>query len=156
MAQDSTSLSLVNTAFRHKKRSSGADFFAVKGQPDEIITALYNYKDPRTGRRVVALALRNRDAVLLGLGGPECGDILYFMEEGFNIIHADSLSTQRGYFDTSVSPIFVAAGRGIKAGYTTERIIRQTDVAPTVAALLGVRMPRECEGAPVYQIIEEH
>jgi hypothetical protein len=39
MAQDSTSLSLVNTAFRHKKRSSRADFFAVKGQPDEIITA---------------------------------------------------------------------------------------------------------------------
>lgn len=92
---------------------------------DEIITALYNYKDPRTGRRVVALALRNRDAVLLGLGGPECGDILYFMEEGFNIIHADSLSTQRGYFDTSVSPIFIAAGRGIKASYTTDRIIRQ-------------------------------
>ena len=41
------------------------------------------------------MALRNRDAILLGLGGPECGDILYFMEEGFNIIHADSLSTQR-------------------------------------------------------------
>ena len=121
---------------------------------DEIITALYNYKDPHTGRRVIALALRNRDAVILGLGGPECGDILYFMEEGFNIIHADSLPTQRGYFDTSVSPIFVAAGRGIKAGQTTKRIIRQTDVAPTVAALLGVRMPRECEGAPVYQILD--
>ena len=122
---------------------------------DEIITALYGYKDPHTGRRVVALALRNRDAVLLGLGGPECGDILYFMEEGFNIIHADSLSTQRGYFDTSVSPIFVAAGQGIKRGFTTKRIIRQTDVAPTAAMLLGVRMPRECEGAPVYQIIDE-
>ncbi len=39
MAQDSTSLSLVNTAFRHKNRSSRADFFAVKGQRDEIITA---------------------------------------------------------------------------------------------------------------------
>lgn len=123
---------------------------------DEIITALYNYKDPRTGRRVIALALRNRDALLLGLGGPECGDIVYFMEEGFNIIHADSLSTQRGYFGTSVSPIFIAAGQGIKAGYTTERIIRQTDVAPTVATLLGVRMPAQCEGAPIYQIIEEN
>ena len=39
MAQDSTSLSSLNTAFRHKNRSSGADFFAAKGQPDEIITA---------------------------------------------------------------------------------------------------------------------
>ena len=39
MAQDSTSLSFVNTAFRRKNRSSRADFFAVKGQHDEIITA---------------------------------------------------------------------------------------------------------------------
>jgi hypothetical protein len=39
MAQVSTSLSSLNTAFRHKNRSSRADFFAAKGQPDEIITA---------------------------------------------------------------------------------------------------------------------
>lgn len=39
MAQDSTSLSLVNTAFRHKNRRTGADFFAGKGQHDENITA---------------------------------------------------------------------------------------------------------------------
>lgn len=37
MAQDSTSLSFVNTAFRRKNRSSRADFFAVKGQRNEII-----------------------------------------------------------------------------------------------------------------------
>lgn len=120
---------------------------------DEIITALYGYKDPNTGRRAVSLALRNKDAAILGMGGPECGDIVFFMEEGFNIIHADSLPTQRGYFDTSVSPIFVAAGDGIKIGCKTERIIRQTDVAPTAAVLLGVRMPAQCEGAPIYQIL---
>lgn len=67
----------------------------------------------------------------------------------------DSLATQRGYFDTSVSPIFIAAGSGIKEGYFTERVIRQVDVAPTLAALGGVRMPHECEGAPAYQILSE-
>ena len=51
-------------------------------------------------------------------------------------------------FASSVSPIFVAAGKGIKEGYTVTRHIRQVDVAPTVAALTGLRMPRECEGAP--------
>lgn len=44
---------------------------------------------------------------------------------------------------------------GIKKGYTTTRIIRQVDVAPTIAYLGGVRMPRECEGALAYQIFEE-
>ena len=121
----------------------------------QIISDLYNYRDPKTNKRVVSIALRNRDAVLLGMSGPECGDIIYFKEEGFNIIHADSLSTQRGYADTSVSPIFIAAGPGIKEGYYTDRVIRQVDVAPTIAALCGVRMPKQCEGAIVHQIIAE-
>lgn len=122
---------------------------------EQIISDLYNYRDPITGRRVVAMALTNRDAVLLGMNGEECGDIVFFMAEGFNIIHADSLSTQRGYFDTSVSPIFVAAGAGVKENYKVERVIRQVDVAPTVAALTGLRMPAQCEGAPAYQILTE-
>ncbi len=121
----------------------------------QIISDLYNYRDPRTGKRVVALALRNRDARIIGMGGEECGDIVFFMEEGFNIIHMDSLSTQRGYFDTSVSPIFVAAGPGIKEGYRVERDIRQVDVAPTVAVLTGVRMPVNNEGSVMHQILTE-
>lgn len=43
------------------------------------------------------------------------------------------LSTTWGDADTSLSPVFIAAGKGIKEGYATERIIRQVDVAPTVA-----------------------
>ncbi len=119
----------------------------------EIIDALYNYR--QDGKRIINLAIRNKDAALLGLGGPGCGDIIYFVEEGFNRMHGDSLSTTTGLFHTSVSPIFIAAGNGIKAGYTTDRVIREVDVAPTVAALAGVRMPAQCEGAPVYQILEK-
>ena len=118
-----------------------------------IITDLYNYKID--GKRVIALALRNKDAALLGIGGEEAGDILYFLEEGFNRIHGDALSTANGYADTSVSPIFIAAGKGFKEGFKTDRVIRQIDFAPTIAAIGGVRMPAQCEGAPVYQILDE-
>jgi len=121
---------------------------------EQIMTDLYGYKDPQTGHRVVALAIRNRDAALLGLGGPDCGDIVYFLAEGHTYDHADMLSTTYGEYDTSASPIFVAAGKGIKPGYT-DRVIRQVDVAPTIAVLGGVRMPAQCEGAPVYQILEK-
>lgn len=119
----------------------------------QIISDLYNYRDPHTGKRVVSVALRNRDAAILGLGGDQCGDIIFFMEEGFNIIHMDSLSTQRGYFHTSVSPFFIAAGAGIKANTKVNRYIRQVDVAPTIAALIGVRPPAESEGSVVHQIL---
>ncbi|WP_134215417.1 alkaline phosphatase family protein [Pelotomaculum propionicicum] len=121
----------------------------------QIINDLYNYRDPKTGKRVVALAMRNKDAAILGMSGPECGDIVYFKEESFNVIHADSLSTQNGYAGTSVSPIFVAAGPGIKEGYKTERVIRQVDIAPTMAILGGVRFPAQSEGSPVHQILTE-
>ncbi|MBQ2370116.1 MAG: alkaline phosphatase family protein [Peptococcaceae bacterium] len=122
---------------------------------EEIMTRLYGYKSPSTGKRVIALALRNKDAVLLGYGGPECGDICFWTAEGYNQDHTDSLSTTCGDADTSVSPIFIAAGPGLKKSFRTDRIIRQIDVAPTIAALAGVRMPAQAEGAPAYQIFEE-
>lgn len=122
---------------------------------EQIIDALYNYRDPETGKRIVSIALRNKDAVLVGLGGPDSGDIIYFNEEGFNFDHGDCLSTAYGEEDTSVSPIFLAAGKGIKKGVKTSRTIREVDFAPTVAVLAGVRMPAQCEGAPVYQILED-
>lgn len=121
---------------------------------EKIMTDLYSYKSKITGHRVVSVALRNRDAVLLGQGGPQAGDICCWMAEGYNADHADCLSTTYGEYDTSVSPIFIAAGPGLKKGYETERIIRQVDLVPTIAALAGTRMPDQCEGAPVYQILE--
>ena len=121
---------------------------------EQIMTDLYGYRHPVTGKRVVALALRNKDAVHFGYGGPHCGDICYFVAEGYNIDHADGLSTAYGENETSLSPIFVAAGPGFKEGFKTDRIIRQIDVAPTVATLMNVRMPAQCEGAPVYQIFD--
>ena len=122
---------------------------------EEIMTRLYGYRHPVTGKRVIALALRNKDAVLLGLGGPESGDVVYFVAEGYNYDHADSLSTTWGEANTSVSPIFIAAGKGIKENCQTPRIIRQVDVVPTMAYLGGVRVPKQCEGALAYQILEE-
>ncbi len=101
------------------------------------------------------MALRNRDAILLGSGGPDSGDILFYTAEGYNLDHADSLSTFDGACDTSVRSVFMAAGPGIKKNYKTDRVVKHIDVTPTVASLLDLRMPRQCEGAPVYQIIED-
>ncbi|MBO5365925.1 MAG: alkaline phosphatase family protein [Peptococcaceae bacterium] len=122
---------------------------------EEIMTKMYSLVSPKTGHRMVSLALRNKDAVHFGLGGPECGDIVFFTTEGYNNEHGCGLSTTLGAAHTSQSPIFVAAGKGIKQGYKTDRVIREIDVAPTVAALGGVRMPANAEGAPVYQIFED-
>ncbi len=118
----------------------------------QIISDLYNYRID--GKRVIQLAVRNKEAAVFGMGGAGMGDIIYFVEEGFNRLHGDSWPTLEGYCHTSVQPIFIAAGKGIKPGYT-DRVIREVDVTPTIADLLGLRMPHQCEGAPAYQIIEQ-
>ena len=120
---------------------------------EQLMQDLYAYRD-EYGHRVVYLVMRNKDAALLGLSGPETGDLIYWTVEGTNRCHGDCLSTTLGYADTSVSPIFVAAGAGIKQNLYTQRVIRQVDVAPTIACLLGVRQPAQSEGAIVHQILE--
>ena len=109
-----------------KVRIEGEGYFDVAKDPehpfvveagDLSITALgtsftlYGYKHPKTGKRIVALALHNKDAVLLGLGGPLCADIIYVTHEDYVEDHGAGLSTAYGYQDTSLSPIFIAVLR---------------------------------------------
>jgi len=122
---------------------------------EKIITDLYSLRDSKTGHRIVAFALHNKDAVLLGLGGPYGADITFCVYDDYTGDHGNSMSTACGHNDTSVSPIFIAAGQGIKEGYVIDRYIREVDVAPTAAVLLGIDFPAECEGAPAYQIFTE-
>ena len=122
---------------------------------EQIISDLYSSRHPISGKRVVSIALHNKDGALLGLSGEECGDIVYWIAENYNYDHCDGLSTVYGEYYTSLSPIFIAAGAGIKEGFFTDRVIRQVDVAPTMAVLGGVRYPAQCEGAPIYQILAE-
>ena len=91
----------------------------------------------------------------MGLGGPMGSDIVLFLHESFVDDHGPGLSTAWGHNDTSLSPIFLAAGKGIKQAYRTDRYVREVDLAPTAAVLLGVDMPAQCEGAPAYQIFTE-
>ena len=122
---------------------------------EQIITDLYGYKDEKTGHRIISFALHNKDAILLGMGGPYAADIIFCVHEDYNYDHGESLSTAHGYADTSTSPIYLIAGPGIKQNFRTDMYIREVDVAPTAAVLLGVDIPAQCEGAPAYQIFTE-
>lgn len=121
---------------------------------EEIMTALYGVRHPISGKRVIGLALRNKDAIILGFGGDQCGEIVIWTAEGYNDDHFDSITTTEGLHHTSLLPLMIAAGPGIKEGMLTKRVIRQVDFAPTVAVIGGVRMPHQCEGAPIYQILD--
>lgn len=122
---------------------------------EKIMTDLMGYKHPKTGMRCIAVALRKKDAKFFGYGGPQAGDIFIATAEGYNYDHTDGLATAYGERGTSLSPIYIGAGKGLKKGYTTNRVIRQVDLAPTVCVLTGSRIPDTCDGAPMYDCLVE-
>jgi predicted AlkP superfamily pyrophosphatase or phosphodiesterase len=54
--------------------------------------------------------------------------------------------------DPELDAIFIASGSGIRAGTLLDRI-HNFDVAPTVAALLGIRMPADIQGHTISEIL---
>ncbi len=75
------------------------------------------------------------------------GEPVVDVAEGMNVGHHGYAAS-----DPDMNAIFIAWGRGIRRGGRIETI-RNVDVAPTVAALLGLRLD-DVEGVPVAAILE--
>lgn len=119
----------------------------------QIIDALYTYVDPRTGVRPVALALTKEDALVLGMGGEQCGDVVYCIYPEFGAQHGPMLSTAKwGLGDLHTLSVFY--GPGFKKGYAMERAVQLVDIVPTLCYMLGLPYPVTCEGSVLYQALE--
>jgi predicted AlkP superfamily pyrophosphatase or phosphodiesterase len=81
------------------------------------------------------------------------GDLMFALESGWLVWGGITGSTHgSGYtYDTHVPVIFF--GAGVKAG-STVRHYEITDIAPTLAMLLNIRLPSASTGKPVAEIFE--
>lgn len=120
----------------------------------KIIDDLYNYRDPKTGKRIITLALNKNDMEVLGVGGENSGDIFYILEPEFTRCHGNGLSnhTLLGY---SMNALFAAVGAGIKKGEQLDRRVSAVDIVPTISHLAGVSVPQHTEGGIIYQALGE-
>ena len=128
----------------------GEEYEAVR---EATIQALLAYRDPETGQRAVALALRREDVRMMGLYGEVVGDVVYAEEPGFGGQHGQQLTTVE-FGEGSIRPLLMLHGPGIKRGHRLERNAWLTDVVPTVCHLMELPMPRDAEGAVLYQALE--
>ena len=119
----------------------------------QIITDLYAYRDPKSGKRVIRFALNRHDMEDIGLGGPHCGDIVYFLEDEFSRTHGNSLSNQT-MFGFSTRCLLLMGGDGFKKGVTIDRRCKVVDVVPTICHITGTPMPKDVEGSVIYQALE--
>ncbi|MFQ6095581.1 MAG: alkaline phosphatase family protein [Candidatus Bathyarchaeia archaeon] len=122
------------------------------GVRDEIINALYNYTDPKTGKKPIVFALKKEDARVLGLYGDRIGDVVYGVRAEVSGEHGRQLTTGE-YGVGSMKGLLIIAGPNIKKGCVLKRTVWLTDVVPTICYLLGLPIPKDAEGAIIYQAL---
>ncbi|MFX0017859.1 MAG: alkaline phosphatase family protein [Promethearchaeota archaeon] len=150
---------------------------------DEIIEALYQLKDPDTGKNIINLALKKEDAEDLGQNGDRVGDVIYFLNPSYQLFDyrleklnpaeqpADLLKKPEAYpvqvncaahayylpnaklGNYTVSAPLILNGPGIESGIKLNKIVNLIDVAPTLAHLLQIPKPAESQGRIIDEIL---
>ncbi|MBO4318738.1 MAG: alkaline phosphatase family protein [Mailhella sp.] len=120
----------------------------------EIIDALMNYVHPATGQRPFALAVTKDEARLLGQGGEQCGDVVYAIRPEYGGQHGQILPTD-SYGVGSLKALMSFTGPGVKKNYHMQRFCNIIDMVPTICHLMDLPVPDGCEGAVLYQLLDE-
>jgi len=119
---------------------------------EKVIECLYSYVDPKTGERPVALALKKKDARLLGLYGERIGDVVYAVKDSYGKHHGQLPTCEYGV--GSLKGLLIMSGPGLKKGVTLKSTVHATDIVPTICYLLDIPLPRNAEGGIIYQALE--
>lgn len=119
----------------------------------DIISALYSYRHKDTGKRVVSFCMTRDEMEIVGMGGPHCGDILCQLVPTYCEEHANcpTTATNEGY---SLNNLCIMGGAGFKQGATIKRVIRVTDVVPTICHLTDTEVSSNVEGGVIWQALE--
>ena len=120
----------------------------------QVLDALHEYRDPKTGLHPITLALTREDARCLNLDHPKSGDVIYAVDPRFGKEHGEFLPTAR----TSIGDmrgVFIMAGPGVKRGEVLKRTVNLADIVPTICYLTGLPVPAQAEGGVLYQALED-
>lgn len=145
------------------------DFEAVQ---EEIIDALLDWREPESGKRAVAFALKNKDAPLVGYWGKRAGDVVFIYNSGFSwgatkgdatigpaagAHHGPQITTTETEFSSNLA-LLMMAGPGVKQGFERDyeqlSYARLVDLVPTFCHLLGIRPPIHSQGAVLSDLLE--
>jgi len=162
----------INLAGREAQGVVGATEYS--SLVEEIVRMLREYRDPDTGERVFDLVLTREEAEILGLGGERTGDIVFALKPGYTsstalvrdratgkaveIAPATPLVTVTGDHGPhlphykELHGVFLAVGPGISGGYLGA--VSSLQVAPTIAALLGIKPPSDSKHSPILTVKE--
>ena len=120
---------------------------------DQVVELLTDYRDPTTGKKPIALALKKTDARIIGLYGDYVGDVVYGVRAEVSGEHGRQLPT--GEFGMGdMHGLFVMTGPGVRRGLRLSRTVWLTDITPTICYLCNLPVPQDAEGAVLYQALQ--
>jgi len=163
----------VNVNLKGREPEGIVDPKDYEATQEEIIDALYNWREPHSGKRVVALALKRQDASLLGFWGEKAGDVVFVYNSGFawgntrgaatvqpaeqGANHGPQIPTAGTDFSSNLAAMIIA-GPGVRAGARRDPeamgYARLVDFVPTLCHLLQVRPPRHSQGAILWDLLQ--
>ena len=148
---------------------------------EKIINTLLAMRNPETGENVVAYALKKKEAGRLGIyegpGFDRVGDVLYAWKPGYMshpFIYRSAIKYRDGpermianrelYEEARLCHLaeptlhdmhacMLMVGPGVPQ-YTRKYPARIIDVAPTLAKLLNVDVPKDAEGGVLYDVLD--
>jgi predicted AlkP superfamily phosphohydrolase/phosphomutase len=142
----------------------------------DLINILYDIKDPKTNQRPIIMALSNQDAEFIGLSGDRVGDLVvaanpvYALDNRIKVdgrlfvdlktglpdgsIHGAQLPALDMKENGTIKSLFIAQGPKIKKDYIIEKPISMINIAPTIAHLLDIPPPKNCEGVVIKEMLE--
>jgi predicted AlkP superfamily phosphohydrolase/phosphomutase len=149
------------------------EYHALRSQ---VLAAMRDLKDPETAEHVFAFVLPREDAPMVGLWGEYIGDLVYCYSGGYRWSGPEvlRLEEERLVFPcgggnhgpmvptyetevTSVMATLLLAGPGVRSrGHLSKEEqarICATDVAPTLACLLGLDPPAQNEGRVLRELL---
>jgi len=132
---------------------------------NRIIAALHSWLNEETGENVVSLALRRHHAALLGLWGPEIGDVVFFYADGYDwwgarrdpvltphsaAAHGPQLPTSHTPFSSDM-PFFILRSPRVARGERWDEAafgqVSLIDLVATSCHLAGIDPPLDNAGA---------
>lgn len=131
---------------------------------ERAVEVLLDLRDPETGRRLVRRVWRPEEFPGLGVGGERSGDLYFDLETSYmpSRAFADAVVTKiepwgvgtHVYWPErrNMHAIFYAAGPGLAIGRRLPGI-RHIDIAPTLAAAVGIPIPPQATGLAIGQAL---
>jgi len=140
---------------------------------EQVIEALRGWRDD-DGRHVMAEVFKLEDGGFYGLGHPRDGDLRFFSRPGVSVYRKVAVTADGALVESARGPytgdhgssrpstrlgrgsetaMFTMTGPGVAQAVTRRAPVLMCDIVPTLAHLMGVEPPADCDGAVMRDLL---